>query len=167
MTFQDPVFIVLAVPTIILFILVVKQFFQIKELVQKQKELFQGTEARNLEKIILNSKERVIELEGKTKELYQKTTKVHKIAHSGLHKVGMVRFNPFREIGGDQSFSLALLDGNNNGVTITSIYSREGVRTYAKSIQKGESIKHPLTEEEKKAINIASAEKNIAEKKHV
>ncbi|XOB41981.1 MAG: DUF4446 family protein [Candidatus Nealsonbacteria bacterium] len=71
-----------------------------------------------------------------------------------IQKVGIVRFNPFSEVGGDQSFSIALLDGNNDGIVITSLYSREGNRIYGKSVKAGLS-KYSLSNEEKKAINEA------------
>lgn len=90
----------------------------------------------------------------------QKTEEVKAHSLKSIHKIGLLRFNPFREIGGDQSFSLALLDDENSGAIISSLYSREGVRIYAKSIQKGQTAKYPLTEEEKHAISIASIEKN-------
>ncbi len=68
-----------------------------------------------------------------------------------FQKIGIIRFNPFSSIGSDQSFSVALLDGNNNGVVITSIYAREENRVYAKPIENSQS-EYPLSEEEKKAI---------------
>jgi len=68
-----------------------------------------------------------------------------------IQKIGMIRFNPFSGVGGDQSFSVALLDANNNGVVITSLYVREGNRVYAKPVKKGES-KYELSTEEKKVI---------------
>jgi len=71
-----------------------------------------------------------------------------------IQKVGIVRFNPFREIGGDQSFAIALLDGQDNGIVLTSLYSREGNRVYAKPVERGKS-KYQLSEEEKKAIEKA------------
>lgn len=71
-----------------------------------------------------------------------------------LQKVSLVRFNPFREVGGNQSFSIALLDGNDNGIVITSLYTREGNRVYGKPIKNGQSD-YLLSEEEKKAIQIA------------
>jgi len=57
-------------------------------------------------------------------------------------------------VGGDQSFSLALLDKRNSGVVITSLYAREGNRVYGKPIKEGTS-EYPLSEEEKKAIEEA------------
>lgn len=71
-----------------------------------------------------------------------------------IQKVGMVRFNPFQEIGGNQSFSLALLDANDNGVVITGLYTREGSRVYGKPIKNGQS-EYLLSEEEKEAIEKA------------
>lgn len=131
---------------------------------KNQKDLFTGTEGVDLEKIILKNKKKIKQLDEEIKDLYEITEKVHSLAIKGIHKIGMVRFNPFRDIGGDQSFSLALLDGDTNGVTITSIYSREGVRVYAKSIKEGKAIKHQLTEEEVYAISIASENKTTKSK---
>jgi hypothetical protein len=68
-----------------------------------------------------------------------------------IKKVGMVRFNPFSNAGGDQSFSIALLDSSNNGVVITSLYAHDGNRVYGKPIENSIS-KYSLSEEEKQAI---------------
>lgn len=78
-------------------------------------------------------------------ENLKKDSKVH------IQKVGTIRYNPFSNVGGDQSFSIALLDNNNNGVIITSLYAQDSNRVYAKSIKQGKS-EHPLSDEEKKAI---------------
>lgn len=71
-----------------------------------------------------------------------------------VQKTGIVRFNPFKNLGGNQSFSVALLDGNNDGVVITSFYSKDGNRVFGKPIKKGRSS-HVLSEEEKRAIEKA------------
>jgi len=71
-----------------------------------------------------------------------------------LQKVGMIRFNPFREGGGDQSFSIAVLDDSNNGFVITSLYSNAANRVYAKPIANGVSS-YSLSQEEKEAISKA------------
>jgi hypothetical protein len=68
-----------------------------------------------------------------------------------LQKVGMVRFNPFGEIGGDQSFSIAVLDENNDGFVITSHYGRESNRIYAKPVKGGKS-EYVLSDEEGWAV---------------
>lgn len=70
-------------------------------------------------------------------------------------KLGLVRFNPFSDTGGDQSFCLALLDGEDDGVLITSLYSRSGVRWYVKTIKKGKGMEHGLSKEETEALKKA------------
>jgi hypothetical protein len=69
-----------------------------------------------------------------------------------VQQVTLKRFNPFGDTGGDQSFILALLDGNSDGVVITSLHSRENTRFYVKSVSGGVGIDHPLSVEEQKTI---------------
>ena len=69
-----------------------------------------------------------------------------------IQKIGLVRFNPFSDTGGDQSFVIALLDSKDNGVVITSLYARTGTRWYVKKIEAGKSIQYELSNEEKEAI---------------
>ena len=76
---------------------------------------------------------------------------LEKISHVSIQKVGFLRFNPFQDTGGDQSFILTLLDRDNNGVLISSLYARGGVRIYAKNIERGKA-KHPLSKEEKEVL---------------
>lgn len=132
---------------------------------KNQKILLKGSRGKDLEEVIINSKQKISSIDNEIKDLYEITEKIGALSHRGLHKVGMVRFNPFRDIGGDQSFSVALLDGDNNGVVISSLYSRDGVRVYSKQLKNGLSEKHQLTEEEKHAISIASAEKDTIKSK--
>lgn len=72
-----------------------------------------------------------------------------------IQKIGLLRFNPFKDTGGDQSFIIAFLNGENTGVVISGLYSRSGTRWYAKKIHAGVGVEHELSEEEKKAIKEA------------
>lgn len=74
-----------------------------------------------------------------------------------IQKIGLLRFNPFKDTGGDQSFILSLVDGNDTGVIISALFSRSGTRWYAKKIINGKSKEHDLSEEEKKALKEAKA----------
>lgn len=74
--------------------------------------------------------------------------------HHALQRVAVVRFNPFQDTGSDQSFSVAVLDDFGDGLVLTSIFNREGCRTYAKPILGGQS-KYPLSSEEREAIKQA------------
>src|SRR5680860_143544 len=72
-----------------------------------------------------------------------------------IQKVGLVRFNPFKDTGGDQSFVLSLIDGNDTGVVVSGLYSRSGTRWYAKKIKSGKGVDYDLSEEEKRSIKEA------------
>ena len=109
-----------------------------------------------MEEILLKNNLRIQGLDKDIKDLYEITNQIQALAHRGLHKFSMIRFNPFKDQGGDQSFSVALMDGNHNGVVISSLYSRDGVRVYAKALNHGQSEKYPLTQEEKHAISLAA-----------
>ena len=71
-----------------------------------------------------------------------------------IQKVGVVRFNPFKDVGGNQSFCIALLNDNDDGFVITSLYNGEGNRIYGKPIKNGKSA-YSLSKEEEKAIEKA------------
>lgn len=74
---------------------------------------------------------------------------------SHLQKIGFKRFNPFTNTGGNQSFSMGILDENGDGVMISSLHSRESTRIYAKPITKGKSAGTGLSAEEKQALKQA------------
>ena len=97
--------------------------------------------------VVEDHTERVGGLERQVRHLTTTVTR-----HAG--RVGIVRFNPFEDSGGDQSFSIAWIDDEANGVVISSLHSRTGVRLYAKPVEAGDSS-YNLSEEEEQAIQIA------------
>ena len=92
-------------------------------------------------------------------QLAAEVEKLKKENLRNISKVGVTRFNPFEGLGSNQSFCIALLDGNNCGAVITSLFSREANRVYGKPIDNGASS-YPLSEEEKNAIEIAQSARN-------
>ena len=78
------------------------------------------------------------------------------ITQRTIQKVGVVRYNPFSDAGGDQSFVIALLDSMGSGVVISSLHSRTETRVFAKPVQVGRS-RYPLSDEEQDAIRKALA----------
>jgi hypothetical protein len=124
---------------------------------KNQQQFFLGKNGNDLEKTILDHSKNMKELDRDIQDLYGISNKIHNLASHSVHKVGVVRFNPFKDLGGDQSFSIALLDGENSGVVFSSLHSREGNRVYAKPVSNGKAIKYPLTEEETEAITKAEA----------
>ena len=150
----------------ILFLLIWNVILQVGllKIRKNQKIIFNSKSGKNLEKILIENNSKIKEMDNSIQNLYKITKQIENLASKGLYKTGIIRFNPFRDIGGDQSFSIAMLDGKNNGVVMSSLYSRDGVRVYAKAILSGQSSKYPLTQEEKYAISIASPEKNNQKK---
>lgn len=104
-----------------------------------------------LEELLKNSEEGTKRVD----ELLEKIDKLEKESLFSIQKVGLVRFNPFSETGGNQSFSLALLDGQDSGFVITSLHSREITRMYAKEVKKGKQGSYELSAEEKRAVKSA------------
>ena len=101
---------------------------------KKLRILFKGKTAQDLEAIILAHTKEIIAIDKDVQELFEISNTLHSLAQKSIHKVGVVRFNPFKDIGGDQSFALALLDGKNSGVVISSLHTREGTRIYSKPV---------------------------------
>jgi hypothetical protein len=76
------------------------------------------------------------------------------LSQRSIQKVGVIRFNPFADTGGDQSFAIALLDADGNGLVLSSLHGRADTRVFAKQVQGGRS-KHALSDEEQDAIRKA------------
>jgi hypothetical protein len=115
---------------------------------------FAGGEAKDLEGIIAELGRRLRDAEEDFKRLRNDVARIDIMAGNAVQKVGVLRFNPFDDVGGDQSFAIALLDSEDNGVVLSSLYTREGTRVYAKPIVKGQSRYH-LSREEEEAIRRA------------
>ncbi len=126
----------------------------------KLKDLFAGKKATDLESVIISQGKELEILDKEIQELFEISNRIHSLTLKSIHKIGIIRFNPFKDIGGDQSFALALLDGKDSGIVISSLHTREGTRIYSKPVTKGISEKYVLTEEEKVAIKQATAVKN-------
>lgn len=89
-------------------------------------------------------------------DLISRCDRIEKDSAFHIQKVGLSRFNPFNDTGGDQSFILALVDSQNTGVVISGLYSRSGTRWYAKRVVKGVGTEHELSKEEAKALALAT-----------
>lgn len=92
------------------------------------------------------------QIEKKLDENEKKCDKLEKDSLFYVQKVGLVRFNPFKDTGGDQSFVLALVDSYNTGVIISSLHTRTGTRWYAKRVIGGKGVEYDLSEDEQKAL---------------
>ena len=87
---------------------------------------------------------------------------IRNIQSNTIQKIGFVKYNAFENIGNDLSFALTLLDGNNNGICISSIYGRNESRIFSKPIVKGKSLVS-LSQEELESLNEALGERTNEE----
>lgn len=116
--------------------------------------LVKGVKEGNLKKILDN----IVDLSGKNRKdiirLEKELVSFKEVSKLFVQKVGLVRFNPLGDFGGEHSFSLAILDGENHGFVITSIHARERTRVYIKPVKDGKS-RYKLSNEEEKALREA------------
>lgn len=145
----------------ILFVWIAVLAVKIRKIKKKSEEFFAVSKVENIEDLIISHSKMLKTLDRDIQELFNISNKINNLALRGLFRVGVVRFNPFKDVGGDQSFAIALLNGKNNGLIISSLYTREGTRIYSKIIVDGQSEKYPLTAEEKQAIEMAIDSKPI------
>ncbi len=117
--------------------------------------LTRGVDKKNLQTML----ESIVKETGENKkmlvELQKQYDTIEQEGRYHIQKMGLLRFNPFKDTGGDQSFILTLVDAHDTGVIISGLYSRSGTRWYAKKIIKGKSQEHDLSDEEKKALKLA------------
>ena len=148
------IMIALSVICVILAVLVITVLCKLKILKRRIDSLSRGKDTESLEDIILNFFERVESLEEGEEMTRAALNAIKDNLKITYQKKGLVKYDAFREMSGALSYSLALLDKENNGVFISSMYSREGCYTYAKDIKNGE-CKINLSEEEAEALKQA------------
>ena len=122
-------------------------------------QFLKGASARNIEDLLKKYAKDVDKSLLQIDELAGFVAKLHKTQKLALSKVALVRYNPFGDTGGDQSFCLAILDHTDSGYIISAVHARTGTRVYAKDIFDGES-KHHMSKEEAKALKEAMAQKS-------
>jgi predicted PurR-regulated permease PerM len=116
--------------------------------------IFEKGNITDFKDILIKQKEKNANLEEEIKKAFLEIKDLQKISRQTIQKVSVIRFNPFNEIGGNQSFVIALLDNKNNGFVISSLFVNEGSRVYSKTIKAGKSD-HKLSREEVEAVNKA------------
>lgn len=108
----------------------------------------------NIDEMLRQHIKKVEEVEVKNDELEKYCNRLDSEIATCIQKVGIVRYNAFKDTGSDLSFALALLDDKNNGVILNGIYSREMSNIYAKQVTNGQTASK-LSEEEKEAVYVA------------
>lgn len=117
-------------------------------------KVLKDTEGNTLLKVLEKIYKKEQDNEKDIKGLDAKLSEVIEGDFAHIQRVGLVRFNPFNETGGDHSFSLALMDGKNNGLVLTALHTRERTRLYLKPVKSLKS-EYELSKEEQKALDKA------------
>lgn len=118
----------------------------------------------NLDELLKNYIAEVNSIKKDNTEIKNYYTKLDSDMASCIQKVGLVRYNAFKDVGSDLSFAIALLDGNDNGVVFNGLYGSESSNIYAKPIKNRKSS-YQLSQEEEYALEIAEQNKNFMTKK--
>lgn len=144
-------------------VMVIFQIIIIKKLnatSRRYREFMRGTTRANLEEHLFQYSRSVKEVEKKIEELGYNQTEMVQVLRNCIQNVGLIRFNAYDDIGGELSFSLAILNSAGNGVVVSAIHGRNDSRVYAKPVEGGTST-HPLSIEEEMAIDDAVSKKHI------
>jgi hypothetical protein len=146
---------------LVLLIWVLTLQLRLNRLVRHYDRLFSGTTYGTFEDAMDRYVSRLDETTAHVDALNRLCQAVEADLRGTIQRVGIVRFNPFADTGSDQSFAVALLDGNGSGIILSSLFSRSSTRMFAKSVVDGKSS-HPLTDEEREAIAQAMAGEPVA-----
>lgn len=125
---------------------------------RRYKTLMRGVEGKNLEEIVLKNTKTLEQVLFTLNLAENRLNVIEQSSRKSVQKVAIVRFNAFRDMGGDLSYALALLDSSGSGLVISSIYGRDDARTYAKPVKEGKSS-YQLSSEEEEAIKKALEDK--------
>ena len=127
---------------------------QINKLKKKYYKFMQGKNAKSLENEIIGLFEDNKFIKNSVEKNKKDIRTLYSKFESSFQKIGIIKYDAFNQMGGKLSFSIALLDENNNGFILNSVHSAEGCYTYTKEIKNG-NCKISLGEEEEKALKIA------------
>jgi hypothetical protein len=150
--------------TLALFALVIIQFLmlmsvraRLNKLSRMLRSLFAGPEGADLEAVLKNCLDTSAAAQQKGEELDAQLRALTQVVRGCVQHFGLVRYDAYGDVSGQQSFSLALLDADRNGVVISGLFSRSDSRCYGKAVVAG-SAEQSLTDEEQNALDLALSE---------
>ena len=152
------IFLVMLVLILVLLILLIIQMVKSSKLKKRLDKFVLGKDGNSLEQDIIGLFEDNKFLKANAEKNKKDIRSLTKRMESSYQKMGLVKYDAFHQMGGQLSFSLCLLDDNNNGFIINSVHSTEGCYSYTKEIKGGESS-IALGEEEAEALSIAMGDK--------
>lgn len=147
-------FLILLVFIVVLFVIIILQMKKLNRLQKRLSKFMTGKDAKSLEKDIVGLYEDNKFLKINVDKNKKDIRTLYKNMEHAFQKIGLIKYDAFQQMGGKLSFSLALLDENNNGFILNSVHSTEGCYTYTKEIKNGE-CDISLGEEEQQALDMA------------
>ncbi len=150
-------FLILLIFIVVLFIIIILQMKKLSRLQKRISKFMTGKDAKSLEKDIVGLYEDNKFLKINVDKNKKDIRTLYKNMEHTFQKIGLIKYDAFQQMGGKLSFSLALLDENNNGFILNSVHSTEGCYTYTKEIKNGECA-ISLGEEEQQALDMAIGE---------
>ena len=126
----------------------------LRNLELKYRRFMRGVKGTDIETLVLGYFDKIDEVKKDTAETKEKSIELEKELQKCIQKTSILRYRAFENVGSDLSFSIALLDNNNDGFILTGIYGRNDSTTYAKPIDKGLS-RYDMSDEEKEVLNKA------------
>jgi len=147
----------LAVASFLLLLLVFWLWRRTRRLGRRIDALTRGEEGKDLGAILDAHLDKVFAVSNEVDELTVRTAVAEANLRRSFQRIGLVRFNPFEDTGGNQSFALALLDSKRDGIVVSSLHSRQNTRVYLKAIVGGRS-ETALSDEESEALRKAGGQ---------
>ena len=138
----------LGVLVIVMYGIIINLWMNISYLKKRYRKMMTGVDGANLERMLIGH------IDEENRRIDAENQRISALLQKALTRVGVVRFRAFDDMGSDLSYAVALLDAQNNGVILSSIFGREDSRSYVKPIQDGKSS-YTLTEEEQQALHQA------------
>ena len=151
-----PAVAVLAILTFLLLVIVVGLLRRTSRLTTRLDGITRGESGKSFEGVLEAHIDKVYAVARELDDVSARTKALESVMPTAFQRVGLVRYNPFEDTGGNQSFALAMLDAKGDGWILSSLHARQGTRFYAKAVKAGRS-ETSLSEEEQAAIKQATA----------
>jgi hypothetical protein len=144
------------VAILVLLVLAIVQARRIGRLRRRLDSLTRGADGASLDAVLHAHLDKLFAVARELDDLSDRSAVLEAAGRRAIQRVGLVRFNPFEDTGGNQSFALALTDAAGTGFIVSSLHSRTGTRVYAKAVADGRSD-GALSDEEIEALRLALA----------
>lgn len=152
--YTDIIIIVISSITVISFLMNIIALTSLSKLKKRYKKMMRGNNNKNIEDVINKYMDDIEKVEENSNNFMNQYDILNAKINKSIQKTSVIRYKAFEDVGSDLSFSIALLDGDNNGLILTSIFGRNESTVYAKPIDNGIS-RYEMSEEEEEALKSA------------